>query len=260
MQVFRMNVYETNPEGCGPNPELYKTCGQFKCVPVNVTCPCVSEEFSCADDTCISRTLICNGVRDCMNGNDEIICKGGLTESPAIPLSIFIAVTSVCVVCCILAVILTCLCLRRRQQRNNGSLASNVLLQQSNEKDNTDNSCKIQPGSTGNNLNSDTKNSSNRNYGYEKVPQDFGIFFGDEFLGTSTPKQGIKHIINPKRFSGNVDFKDQVIVNQSLNSCTSELKCSYTKPDAKKPRAIGDSASNLNTSWFLPIDHVVSAD
>lgn len=92
------------------------------------------------------------------------------------------------------------------------------------------------------------------------MPQDFGIFFGDEFLGTSTPKQGIKHIINPKRFSGNVDFKDQVIVNQSLNSCTSELKCSYTKPEAKKPRAIGDSASNLNTSWFLPIDHVVSAD
>lgn len=92
------------------------------------------------------------------------------------------------------------------------------------------------------------------------MPQDFGIFFGDEFLGTSTPKQGIKHIINPKRFSGNVDFKDQVIVNQSLNSCTSELKCSYTKAEAKKPRAIGDSASNLNTSWFLPIDHVVSAD
>lgn len=92
------------------------------------------------------------------------------------------------------------------------------------------------------------------------MPQDFGIFFGDEFLGTSTPKQGIKHIINPKRFSGNVDFKDQVVVNQSLNSCTSELKCSYTKPEAKKPRAIGDSASNLNTSWFLPIDHVVSAD
>lgn len=57
-----------------------------------------------------------------------------------------------------------------------------------------------------------------------------------------------------------MDFKDQVIVNQSLNSCTSELKCSYTKPEAKKPRAIGDSASNLNTSWFLPIDHVVSAD
>lgn len=57
------------------------------------------------------------------------ICStGGLTESPAIPLSIFIAVTSVCVVCCILAVILTCLCLRRRQQRNNGSLASKALL------------------------------------------------------------------------------------------------------------------------------------
>lgn len=92
------------------------------------------------------------------------------------------------------------------------------------------------------------------------MPQDFAIFFGDEFLGTSTPKQGIKHIINPKRFSGNVDFKDQVIVNQSLNSCTSELRCSYTKPEAKKPRAIGDSASHLNTSWFLPIDHVVSAD
>lgn len=135
-----------------------------------------------------------------------------------------------------------------------------MLLQQSNEKDITGTSCKIQRGPTGTDNNNATKNSPHRNYGYEKVPQDFGIFFGEEFLGTSTPKQGIKHIINPKRFSGNVDFKDQIIVNQSLNSCTSDLKSSYTKPQAKKPRAIGDSASDLNTSWFLPIDHVVSAD
>lgn len=29
---------------------------------------CLKEEFSCHDGTCISDSLICNGVEDCANG------------------------------------------------------------------------------------------------------------------------------------------------------------------------------------------------
>nr|XP_022342233.1 uncharacterized protein LOC111135993 isoform X1 [Crassostrea virginica] len=257
VQITSMSALETTSSDCGQSPEAYKTCGQFRCVPVNVTCPCLSEEFNCADGTCISQVLVCNGVKDCDNGNDEIICKGAL--STGVPLSVFIAVTCVCVLFCVLAVIVIYIRLRRRHQRTNASLASNALLQQSNEKDNTDSSSKNPPCSNGIDIRDDTKNHLHRSHGYEKVPQDFGIFFGEEFLGTSTPKQGIKHIINPKRFSGNVDFLDQVIVNQSLNSC-GDFRGSSKKPPARKPRAIGDSASNLNTSLFLPIDHVTSTD
>ena len=42
---------------------------------------CLSEEFNCADGTCISQVLVCNGVKDCDNGNDEIICKGKIDEN-----------------------------------------------------------------------------------------------------------------------------------------------------------------------------------
>lgn len=246
-----MNVYETETGDCQQNPGLYKTCGQWKCVPLNITCPCTPDEFSCADDTCIPKSLVCNDVKDCRNGNDEVICKNG--ESSSIPLSIFIAVITACVLFCAIVIVFAFICIRRRLQKRDGSLTSNVLLQQSNEKDNIHEVCESssKPCTKVTSNGSESKHNPQRNYGYEKVPQDFGIFFGEEFLGTSTPKQGIKHIIHPKRFSGNVDIKDQMVANQSLNSY-SDFKNGVQKSQIQE-RAIGDSVGDLNTSLFLPI-------
>ncbi|XP_056016392.1 uncharacterized protein LOC130053332 isoform X2 [Ostrea edulis] len=70
-----MDVYEREVGDCGEIPEMYKTCGQWPCVPVNASCPCKPEEFSCSDDTCISQSLLCNGVKECENGNDELMCN-----------------------------------------------------------------------------------------------------------------------------------------------------------------------------------------
>lgn len=41
---------------------------------------CKPEEFSCSDDTCISQSLLCNGVKECENGNDELMCNSKKTQ------------------------------------------------------------------------------------------------------------------------------------------------------------------------------------
>lgn len=131
----------------------------------------------------------------------------------------------------------------------------NVLLTQSSEKDNVQDACESKNKTCAHVIGkgSDSIRKPHSNYGYEKVPQDFSIFFGDEFLGTSTPKQGIKHVVNLKRFSGNVDIKDQMLVNQSLNSNYSDFRTGAQRPHLLQARAIGDSVGDLNASLFLPI-------
>jgi hypothetical protein len=133
--------------------------------------------------------------------------------------------------------------------------SGNVLLTQSCEKDNVHDVCESKNKSDTQAIDkgSGVIRNPHRNYGYEKVPQDFGIFLGDELLGTSTPKQGIKHVVNLKRFSGNVDIKDQMLVNQSLNSNYSDFRNGAQRPHLLQARAIGDSVGDLNSSLFLPI-------
>ncbi|CAH8592397.1 unnamed protein product [Dicrocoelium dendriticum] len=46
--------------------------GTRKEVPVTVGTTCRSDQFTCRDGTCISIQSICNGVRDCPDGSDEL--------------------------------------------------------------------------------------------------------------------------------------------------------------------------------------------
>lgn len=35
---------------------------------------CAPSDFTCSDGTCIDRTSVCDGIKNCASGNDEVVC------------------------------------------------------------------------------------------------------------------------------------------------------------------------------------------
>ena len=42
---------------------------------------CGSDQFKCHDSKCIANDLVCNGVFDCVKGEDELECTKGLVSN-----------------------------------------------------------------------------------------------------------------------------------------------------------------------------------
>lgn len=35
---------------------------------------CVLSDFMCSDGMCIDRIFVCDGIKNCVSGNDEVVC------------------------------------------------------------------------------------------------------------------------------------------------------------------------------------------
>lgn len=127
---------------CYNQPLRYKLCDKDNCIPKRFECPCkVDSEFKCALGNCIPIELKCDGLKQCVYGEDERFCpmddrgkeemevstvtvtrnpKVAVKTSEEMRLSIPVVVTiaSVCVFVCVLLVFLFYVCIAKRQKNN----------------------------------------------------------------------------------------------------------------------------------------------
>ena len=45
-------------------------------IDASITDACRVEQFMCNDSTCISQSSVCDGINDCVHGEDEKHCTG----------------------------------------------------------------------------------------------------------------------------------------------------------------------------------------
>ncbi|XP_045192128.1 uncharacterized protein LOC123548702 [Mercenaria mercenaria] len=64
---------------CYSQPNLYRLCDKRICIPWDKKCPCKTEtEFRCSLGNCIPLELKCDGLKQCLYGEDEDQCLVGI--------------------------------------------------------------------------------------------------------------------------------------------------------------------------------------
>ncbi|XP_046359954.1 SCO-spondin-like isoform X1 [Haliotis rufescens] len=171
---------------CHDNPDEYKLCDNQICVPVDRECPCDLEQFQCLDGRCLHPSLLCDGNLDCLNGEDETICKSSPTSDKDVnPPTSVIAGVCIAIIVVTLAVIAVLVFLRRRRLRS--------LHRESGSEP-------LQSGASSSDPSTETEHTSDSD-AYRVVPKedivvdDFSDFA--DALCTSTPRPDIRRQVHP---------------------------------------------------------------
>lgn len=140
-------------ELCGEKPYEYKLCGNSVCIRRGKSCPCLpDDEFRCSLENCIPIEFKCDGLKQCLYGEDEKNCAHSLeeplssshstvrTESQAVQieakglsLPLIVVISSLCVFLFALLLILVYVVVSRRNNRNTSreSQSASVPLRKS---------------------------------------------------------------------------------------------------------------------------------